>query len=99
MTSRSWLRTLFRSKSRVRHRLKEQFGELPESPPRFCPAALFSCYTARIPPVEREQAICCAGGVLANNDSSGLAIPPQGSQTLPAESPRGGETAVDWHLS
>ena len=30
MTSRSWLRTLFRSKSRVLHRLNEQFGELPE---------------------------------------------------------------------
>ena len=28
MTSRSWLRTLFRSKSRALHRLKEPFGEL-----------------------------------------------------------------------
>ena len=56
MTSRCWLRARFRSKSRVLHRLKEPFGELPESPPRSCPAALFSCYTARIPPVERERA-------------------------------------------
>ena len=79
MTSRCWLRTRFRSKSRGLHRLNERFGELPESPPRSCPAALFSCYTARIPPVEREQATCGAGGVLANNDSSGLALLLSGS--------------------
>ena len=28
MTSRCWLRTLFRSKSRVLHRLEAQFGEV-----------------------------------------------------------------------
>jgi hypothetical protein len=28
MTSRSWLRTLFRSQSRLLHRLEEQFREL-----------------------------------------------------------------------
>src|SRR6516165_10568598 len=83
MTSRCWLRTLFRSKSRALDRLKEPFGELHP----------FRCDTPRIPsvgpgpvavtrpgPTLWPQAILAAGEFFARTRASSAR--PSVSQTI-----------------